>query len=166
MKHLLSALALMVFSAFSHAGTLVQLVQPESLNGIGTQHSCAGVGFAADHSVYGICKMVTASACSGRGCQPIVVTSDYATTWDADGNPIAAVLCSVTKHHLPGADQVTYVAGYDATTCPKLQLSTGTTVGIPYGTQPWEVTYFYYVTTDVTGAELVNSNVWGFLYLP
>jgi len=167
MKRLLLALALTATGV--HAGTLVQLAQPASLNGVGqaAQHACAGVGFAADHSVYGACRTATSSPCSGRGCQPVSYITDYATTWDAVGNPLVAVTCSVTRHHVPQANQTTYAPGYDATNCPAVVLATGTTVGIPYGSYPWEVTYFYYVTTDpVTGAELVNSSASGFLYLP
>ncbi len=166
MKTLFALIGLMV-AGLANAGTLVQLAQPASLNGIGNQHACVGVGFAADNSVYGACKTVTSSACSGRGCQPVSYVTTYATTWDAEGNPIAATPCRIARHHLPQADQITYLNGYDATSCPPVKLSEPTVVGIPYGTYPWEVMYFYYVTTDaVTGAELVNNNTWGFLYLP
>ena len=151
------------------AGTLVQLAQPASLNGVGqaTRAACVGTGFAADDSVIGQCKTAIAGPCSGRGCQPVTMTTNYATTWDASGAPIAAVTCSIARHHLPQADTIQYAPGYDASNCPGVKLATATTVGIPYGPYPWDVSYFYYVTTDpVTGAELVNSQTWGFLYLP
>lgn len=161
------ALGLMLVGAVQ-AGTLVQLAQPPSLNGVGgAQHSCVGVGFNADHSIYGACRTVTSSACSGRGCQPVTVTTDYATVWDAAGDPIVAVLCSITRHHIPQTNTTQYAPGYDATNCPSVVLGTGTTVGIPYGPYAWQEAYYYYVTTDpVTGAELVNSNSWGFLFTP
>ena len=160
-----------LMGALAHAGTIVQLPLPIALEDVGQSgtKSCVGVKFNADNSVYGQCKTVASSACSGRGCQPVQTTTAYAVTWDATGTEVLAeVACSVTRHHLPQPNTTTYAPGFDATSCPGVVLnSTGTTVGIPYGPYAWQLAYYYYVTTDaVTGGELLNSNVWGFLYLP
>jgi hypothetical protein len=162
MKMLLS-LAALTLAATAHAGTLLRLPLPPTLLTVGQSgtKSCAGVGFNADGSVHGSCHTKVASACSGRGCQPLTMITTYAVLWDAEANVVSEVTCSVTRHHLPQTDTTTYAPGFDATRCPAVNLfGTGTSVvinGTPY----------YYVTTDAaSGAELVNSNSWGFLYLP
>lgn len=160
MKVVILFLSLIAGSAY--AGTLVQLPLPPSLATVGQSgtKSCAGVSFNADGSVNGSCHTKVASACSGRGCQPVTMITNYAVIWDAEGNPVSVVTCSVTRHHLPQTDSAVYAPGFDATTCPVINLfGTGTAVVI-------NGTPFYYVTTDATGAELVNSNSWGFLYSP
>jgi hypothetical protein len=62
---------------------------------------------------------------------------------------------------LPQADSITYLNGHGAADCTSVNFNpTGIVVVI--GSVP-----YYYVTTDaVSGAELVNSNAAGFLYLP
>lgn len=152
-----------MMGAAARAETFIQLPLPASLNGVGQSgtKACAGTGFNADGTVVGVCKTQYAGACSGRGCQPVVSITTYVANWDVNGDNGTAVVCSVTRHHLPQVDTTQYVPGYDATTCPRINLDPTKTVvtinGVP----------FYYVTTDaVSGAELVNSNFWGFLYLP
>lgn len=160
MKTLLLSL-LLIGSA--HAGTLLQLPLPPSLATVGQSgtKSCAGNRFNVDGSVVGACRTVMASACSGRGCQPVSYVTAYVVTWDTQGTSTGVIACSVTRHHLPQANIVTYAPGYDASTCPPVNLSATGTAFVINGTP------YYYVTTDAaSGAVLVNSNSWGFLYLP
>lgn len=153
----------------AHAADLVQLTQP-ALVGIGQapRTACVGGSFNADGSIVGSCRTVIAGACSGRGCQPVMMTTNYVASWDANGNATGVSACSTVRHHLPQVDMVTYLNGHSAADCHGVTFNpTGTTVGIPYGPYAWEVEYFYYVSTDTTtGAELVNSNTAGYLYLP
>jgi hypothetical protein len=158
-----SILALMMVTGTAVAGTLVQLPPPPSLVGIGiaTRLACVGVSFTGDGSVNGMCHTATSSPCSGRGCQPVTYITNYIVGWDATGSPTGSSACSTVRHHLPQADQTTYLNGHSAADCPGVVFnSTGSVVtinGVPY----------YYVTTDaMSGAELVNSNAAGFLYLP
>ena len=161
MKGLILALTMMSGTAF--ASTLFQLPPPPALVGVGIagRLACVGVGFNADDSIYGACHTATSAPCSGKGCQPVTYTTNYIVTWDTAGNPTGSTGCSIVRHHLPQADQTTYLDGHSAADCPGVLFNpTGAVVvvnGVPY----------YYVTTDaVTGAELVNSNAAGFLYLP
>jgi hypothetical protein len=159
MKGLILALT-MITPAY--ADTLIQLPIPPALIGVGyaPRTACAGAAFNDDNSVRGACHTVTSAPCSGRGCQPVTYTTDYIAVWDALGNPLVATACAVIRHHLPQADQITYLNGFTAGDCFGVRFNpTGTVVmvdGAPY----------YYVATSVTGAELVNSNVAGYLYLP
>ena len=143
------------------ADSLIQLPIPAGVVGQEGRTSCVGNGFNADHSVFGACNSVTSSACSGRGCNPVTYTTTYVAAWDADGVPLSAIACSVTRHHSPQPNVTTYENGYDETSCPGVNLFGTHTVVVVDGTP------FYYVATDpVTGAELVNSNAAGFLVLP
>lgn len=155
--------ALMMVSGTAFAGTVFQLPPPPALVGIGIagRLACVGAGFNTDHTIYGACHTATSAPCSGKSCQPVTYTTNYIVTWDAAGNPTGSTGCSIVRHHLPQADQTTYLDGHSATDCPGVIFNpTGSVVvinGVPY----------YYVTTDaVTGAELVNSNASGLLYLP
>jgi hypothetical protein len=158
---LISILVLMMGAVPAMANSLIQLPIPSGVVGQAGRTSCAGAGFNADHSVFGACSSETSFACSGRGCNPVTNTTNYVAAWDADGAPISAIACSVTRHHSPQPNVTTYENGYDGTSCPALNLFGTHTVivvdGIP----------FYFAATDpVTGAELVSSNVAGFLVLP
>ncbi len=158
-KLALAITAALAFSA-AQASDLVQLTQP-TLSGVGIagRTACVGSAFNSDNSVVGACRTVTASACSGRGCQPVTYTTTYVANWDALGEPTGTAACSLTRHHLPQADQVTFLNGY--TSCPSVVFDPTQTV-VVIGGFP-----MYYVTTDAaTGAELVNNNVAGYLYLP
>lgn len=123
--------------------------------------ACAPVGFRDDDSVYGACHTATASPCSGRGCQPVTVTTNYVVDWDIDGNPTLGDACSVVRHHLPQADQITYTAGYSAADCFPVRLNPlGTTYAIPYGPYGWQVSYAYDVATSADGLyELVDTAI-------
>ena len=156
-------LALTMVSGTAFAGALDQLPPPPALVGVGiaTRLACVGVAFNADNTIYGACHTATSAPCSGKGCQPVTYTTNYIATWDTAGSPTGSTGCSIVRHHLPQADQTTYLNGHSAADCPGVVFNpTGPVVainGAPY----------YYVTTDaVTGAELVNSNAAGFLYLP
>lgn len=153
-------LCLMAIGA-AHASDLVQLTQP-ALAGIGqaARTACVGDSFNADGSVLGSCHTATSSPCSGRGCQPVTMTTNYIATWDANGNATGVQTCATVRHHLPQADQVTYVNGHSAADCHGVVFVQTNTVVVIDGAP------FYYVSTSSNGAELVNSNVQGFLYLP
>src|ERR1700692_3233209 len=116
----------------AYADNFVQLGQPSLIGvGIAGRLGCAGMGFNAAHSIFGACHTVTSAPCSGRGCQPVTYTTNYVATWDALGTPIGATACSVVRHHLPQADQVTYANGYSASNCFGVEFNpTGTVVTI------------------------------------
>jgi len=58
-------------------------------------------------------------------------------------------------------DQVTYLNGHNAADCfPVKYNPTGTTVGVRYGPNPWDVAYYYYVSTSADGLyELVDTAI-------
>jgi hypothetical protein len=154
-------LVLMMGACPAMADSLIQLPIPGGVVGQEGRTSCVGSGFNADHSVFGACNSAISSACSGRGCNPVTNTTTYVAAWDADGVPISAIACSVTRHHSPQPNVTTYENGFDGTSCLDLNFFGTHTVLVVDGTP------FYYVATDpVTGAELVNSNVAGLLVLP
>jgi hypothetical protein len=162
MKSLIALVLVGVFGfGAAQAQSLVTLTQPD-LDGIGLsgRTACVGDSFNADGSVVGQCHTVTSSPCSGRGCQPVTLTTNYIASWDVEGNATGVQACSVVRHHLPQANTTTYLNGHSAADCPGVVFNQGAgTVeigGIPY----------YYMTTSVNGDELVNSNVAGYLVLP
>lgn len=149
-----------MFAAAAPASELVQLTQP-ALTGIGqpARTACVGYNFNTDDSIVGACRTATVSGCSGRGCQPTTLTTDYIATWDSAGNATGVQACSVVRHHLPQADQTTYLNGHTSLDCHNVIFSIGTVVeidGVP----------FYYRTTSADGSELVNSNAAGYVFLP
>ena len=149
---------MVMFSAGAPAQQLTRLFPPAPI--VARAYStCIGSSFNADSSVAGVCRTAYAYPCSGRGCQPLRVTSLYVASWDVFGTPVSAILCSVTKRHLPQPPIVTYYNGY--TSCPAMNFNPTGTVVVIYG-----VPYFYVATDPLTGAELVNSNVVGYLVLP
>jgi hypothetical protein len=160
-KMKLISLLMLMGAAPVMADSLIGLPTPSEVVGATiSQTYCVGGNFGANNSISGACQTRISQACSGRGCNPVQTVTVYVATWDAAGNAISAVACESVRHHTPQADVVTYLNGY--TSCPSIALEPpgGTVVvldGIP----------FYYVSTDpVTGAELVNSNAHGYLYLP
>lgn len=157
---LLLMLGLMGVASAQTSDNVVLLQSPPGVAVIPGHTSCEGSAFNADSSVVGACRVISSTACSGRGCQPVTLTTTYVANWDAAGTPLSAVACKVVRHHLPQADAVTYAPGYDATTCPSINTgSTGTVVvvdGFP----------FYYVTTGPDGAELLDSQAQGYLFTP
>lgn len=161
MKGLILGLLMMV-SGIALADATVPLTQP-ALAGIGIagRTACVGSAFNSDNSVTGACHTVRSSACSGRGCQPVTYTTNYIAVWDANGTALSVTACSVTRHHLPQANQTTALNGIDPSDCTGLIFNpTGTVVVI-------DAVPYYYVSTDaVTGAQLVNSNSAGYLILP
>lgn len=153
---------LMMVTGVAVADATVPLTQPALAGvGIASRTACVGSAFNSDNSVRGACHTVTSSPCSGRGCQPVTYTTNYVAVWDSQGNALSVTACSVTRHHLPQADQVTALNGIDPSDCAGVVFNpTGTVVTI-------NGSPFYYVATDaVTGAELVNSNTAGYLALP
>ncbi len=165
---LISALILATFGLLAasvssaHADELIRLPLPPAVVAIaGPAYAhCTAAGFNTDGSIHGACETVHASACSGRGCQPVRYVYDFVANWSLDGFVQSAIQCSVTRRHVPQPPVITYTPGYDASNCPApVYNPTGTVVEI-YG-----VPYFY-VSTDSNGNELVNSNVAGFVYLP
>jgi len=121
---------------------------------------CVGNTFNADSSITGACTTRINSACSGRGCQPVRYVYDYIASWDAFGTPVAVEACSVTRRHIPQAPVTTYLNGHSAADCFDIVYQTGIVVVID-GVPLW------YVATDpVTGNELLNDNVSGYLYQP
>lgn len=161
MKSILCALAFLVAGAV-HAGDLIQLPIPAEVPRVTypSAPACAASAFNDDKSIRGACRSVRATACSGRGCQPVKYTTTYVAVWSAQGEPLVATACSLLRHHLPQADELSYYPGFDASTCPPLNFNpTGTTVTL-------NGKAFYYVTTNSVGSELVNSDYAGFLYLP
>jgi hypothetical protein len=158
---LISMLVLMMGAVPAVADSLIQLPIPGGVVGQDGRTSCAGGGFNGDHSVFGACSSATSFPCSGRGCSPVTNTTTYVAAWDTDGAPISAIACSVTRHHLPQPDVTTYENGYDGTSCPALNLlGTHTVIEVD------GISFYSAATDPVTGAELVNSNVAGFLVLP
>src|SRR5882762_4152225 len=99
MKSILCALAFLLAGAAS-AQTLSQLPLPPALIGA-SRVACVADGFNADSSIYGTCHTVQSGPCSGRGCQPVSYITNYATEWDAVGNPLSATPCSVIRRHFP-----------------------------------------------------------------
>lgn len=162
------ALLILFACGSASASNLVPLTQPTLTGGIAGRKACVGVSFNADGSVVGQCRTVTSPPCSGRGCQPVTTTYNNIGRWDAVGNPLGVEACSVVRSHSPQPIQTTYLNGHSAVDCKGVSFDpTGTSVGVSYGPAPWQVNYFYYVTTDaVTGAELVNSSTAGYLLLP
>jgi hypothetical protein len=165
MKVLLLSLSL--FASFAMAdgySTITPLGIPPALIGIGQSGrlACAPVGFRSDDSVYGACHTVTSAPCSGRGCQPVVYTTNYIVTWDLAGNPALGDACAIVRTHLPQAPQTTYYNGHSAADCFSVVTNpSGTTVAITYG--PGDVTYYYYVSTSADGRyELVYSAIVAF----
>lgn len=161
MKAYLLSLSLL-FTGVAYAG-MAQLSLPPSLANVGQPavKSCAGNAFAGDGSVIGACRTVTVSACSGRGCAPVSYTTTYVATWDDAGLSTSVTACSVARRHRPQPTTFTYAPGYDAVSCPEVDLAATGTVYTIDGTP------FYYVTTDpTTGAVLVNLNTWGYVYTP
>ncbi len=152
---------LFAFGAAS-ASEVLQLPVPEDVKAIvGPAYAhCAAAAFTDGRLINGDCQTVHASACSGRGCQPVRYVYNFVVTWDASGYVASDTQCSVTRRHLPQAPVTTYAPGFDATNCHgPVYNPTGTVVtidGVPY----------FYVSTFEDGSELVNSNVAGFLYLP
>ena len=153
-------LSLCGFAAQADAN--VALVEP-ALSGIGiaSRTACVGNSFTAGDTVLGACHTVTSAPCSGRGCQPVTTTTNYIATWNAVGEPTGVSACSTVRHHLPQADQTTYLNGHSAADCTGVVFNqTGAVIVI--GGMP-----LFYVTTDaVTGAILANSNTAGYLFLP
>jgi hypothetical protein len=161
MKMLISFVAVFLFGmSAAMADSLRELPIPSEVTPLGQpgQIYCVGNSFGAGGAVNGACQTRVSQACSGRGCNPAQTITVFVATWDAEGNALSAVACESVRHHLPQKDVVTYLNGY--TSCPSTGIGTGTTVvidGVP----------LYYVATDpTTGAELVNENYGGFLYLP
>lgn len=157
--------SLMAFAGIASAQTagdphINRLLAPPGVAVLPGHTACVGSAFNADGSIVGACRVIHASACSGRGCQPVTLTTTYVANWDVTGAGTSAVACKVVRHHLPQIDVITYADGYDASTCPNLNLNpTGTVViidGVPLA----------YVSTGPSGQELVNDSVGGFLWTP
>lgn len=156
----LAILGLLLAAGVVSAGELIPLHEP-ALDGIGlaARTACVGSAFTASGTIVGACHTVTSSPCSGRGCQPVTLTTNYIATWDASGYATGAQACDVVRHHAPQADTVTYLNGHSAGDCPSVIFNpTGSVVmidGVPY----------FYVSTDAaTGNELVDSNSAGYLF--
>lgn len=158
----------LVMVATGHASELVQLPVPAAVQAIaGPAYAhCSAAGFNADSSVSGGCQTVHASACSGRGCQPVKLIYNYITRWGTAGNVVSTEACSVRRHHLPQADTITYLNGHSAADCVGVVYNpTGTVIMLPSSFDPSQQAPYFYVSTDpVTGAILANSNTAGFLY--
>lgn len=153
------ALFLVMFAGLAAAQGMTQLDPPVQIV-VTSRLACAALGFVGG-VVGGECRTVTSAPCSGRGCQPVTYTTNYLATWDMDGNPLNAQACSLVRHHLPGADQVTYLNGHTAADCHDIVFNpTGTSVVLD------DIPFHYVATDATTGNELVNSNYAGFLYRP
>ena len=149
----------LIASAPAFADTLIQLSPPLGVEGQPGRTTCVTSKFNADHSIAGVCSSPVSQACSGRGCNPATVTTIYIVAWDAQGLPLSAVACESVRHHTPQLDVTTYLNGY--TKCPPETFNPTSTVVVLDGLPLW------YVAADpTTGAEIANSNVLGYLYLP
>jgi hypothetical protein len=161
MKSLFLGLLLATGVGAAQADATVQLLQP-ALVGLGQvgRTACVGGSFNADHSITGACHTAIAGACSGRGCQPVVTTTNYIATWNSVGEPTGVQACATVRRHGAQSD-VTYLNGHSAADCVGVVFNpTGAVIvidGMP----------LFYVTTDaITGAVLANSNTAGYLFLP
>jgi hypothetical protein len=156
MKSILLFLSLMIPAlAFADYPTVTPLAAPV----LSRPASCAPAAFT-EGGITGACRTVLPSVCSGRGCQPVLTTTLYVTTWDMAGNVTFNEACSTIRHHAPQPDQVTYLNGH--TSCAAPVWDTGVTVGVPYGPYAWDVTYYYYVTSNGV-AELVADQTTGYV---
>lgn len=157
-KSLFLALAFLTAGAAS-AANVVALENPPIPSTIVNVHwmHCASIGFAVDHSIRGACQ-VSYSSCSGRYCHS--PSMFFAAAWDESGvNATQGPLCARIPASM-GAAKIAYEPGYSDANCAVKYNPTGTVVYI--GEYP-----AYYVSTDpVTGAELFNSNVQSYLYMP
>ena len=159
MKAILLSLLL---TGASQAWTVTPLLTPEPPV-TSNLTSCASIGFNLDGSIYGTCQYRQGNC--GRYCFPAVVR--YAILWGADASTVTVVApCGSTTAGLAGRTVTSYVAPYTFATCHVAFDPTGITVGIPYGSYSWQVTYYYYVTTSPSGAELVNGQTQSFLATP
>ena len=148
MKTLLIALAL--FAGAAHAETLIPLQKPadvHSARGV----VCDGAGFNVDDTLSGSCYTVAASACSGRGCVPLMTYSVYATLWALDGGVVADVFCGTHRYHYPAVDSWVYAPGFTPATCymPPAAAGAAKAIGI----------YWYY--TVATSADGTREAVTG-----
>lgn len=142
----------------AQADTITQLIVPPDVSG--QLKVCGATGFDDQGYIRGMCRATTSSVCSGRGCQPVQMITTYLVAWDFTlvGVNTIAKPCKTVRHHLPQADQTTYQPGFDASSCPNLNLQgTGTVYefeGVPY----------YFVASDPdTGRVLVNGQSAGYL---
>jgi hypothetical protein len=150
---------LLVMSTPVMADAIVELPIPTGVESQPGRVGCVGSGFNADHSIFGMCSGTISQACSGRGCNPATTTTYYIAAWDQFGNPVSAKACESIRHHLPQANVTTYLNGH--TSCPVMDFDPTKTVVVI----DW-VPYYYVATDPTSGAELLNSNAAGFLYLP
>lgn len=166
MKYLLLSIALLASLLFMNsagASAVTAIPIPLQLMNVGDAggRTCVGVAFNADGSIRAACRTKQSAPCSGRGCQPVTITTTYVVTYNLASSDETVAACSATRHHPPQQDATTYVQGYDASTCPLVEFNpTGTTVMM--NGSPW----FYVTTNATTGAILINSNTAGYVYTP
>jgi hypothetical protein len=114
--------------------------------------ACSGVGFNADDTVYGSCKVTYTLSC-GKGCSNGAQKGNiWLVSWDPFGNPTFGVQCASRAFYHPWV----YAAGFDATNCGEPPVRNGVVPVLYNGNTYW----VYYVSTSVDGAyELVISGV-------
>ncbi len=140
---------LVSFSAYADTLQVLNDPQPLPAHQLGTATPCAGIGSAADGSIFGACRFTTGGNC-GRYCQP--AKTFYIATWDQNGlNAILGPVCGYLSAGFAGRQTTTYVAPYTAATCSVDFSPNNETVVVDGYT-------FQYVTTRSDGAELLDLN--------
>ena len=99
---------LVSFSAYADTLQVLNDPQPLPAHQLGTATPCAGIGSAADGSIFGACRFTTGGNC-GRYCQP--AKTFYIATWDQNGlNAILGPVCGYLSAGFAGRQTTTYVA--------------------------------------------------------
>lgn len=156
MKYFLAIMLLMGGEAVADTFTPLQnAAVPVSLQTTGVvRTTCAGGGFSADGStVAGTCRYVwnlQMRYSHGQGAL-------FAIVWALNGTPTIGAMCGSYPNGV-GAPNITYTAGYSAANC-NVTLARSTVVNL-------NGTNYYYVSTSVLGAMLVNTQNGSIVWAP
>ena len=151
-RTLFAAVAVLI-AAPAFAADITALAVPAGIARPPSHDYCAARAFDGADKIIGVCKDVHESACSGRGCQPVTITTFYNVVWSAGGVAPAASVCYTLWHHAQ-SNVYTDANGQLLLAAPRscpFVLATGTVVyvdGVPY----------WYAATSADGAyEIVNT---------
>lgn len=160
------AILIMLGAGTVSAGTLSSLQTPDNAlayPGFPSLHGCGADTFNANDTAHGFCYRSKSSACSGRGCQPVVNSEYYDVNWNTDGSVVSSTLCGALRHHNPQPNQWTYAfdingALYTEANCHGFPFTSPDVVNVD------GVNYYYFATSPSGLFELLRNSAGPFVY--